>query len=36
MKLIGGKDGQWANANVGVVIALFIAFAAQWISLRST
>ena len=35
MHLIGGKDGQWAYANVGVVIALLIGFVAQGISLRS-
>ena len=35
MHFIGGKDGQWANANVGVVLALFIGFVAQGISLRS-
>jgi purine-cytosine permease-like protein len=35
MDLIGGKDGQWAYANVGVVLALLIGFAAQGISLRS-
>ena len=35
MHFIGGKDGQWAYANVGVVLALFIGFVAQGISLRS-
>ena len=35
MNLIGGKDGQWAYANVGVILALLIGFVAQGISLRS-
>jgi purine-cytosine permease-like protein len=35
MDLIGGKDGQWAYANVGVVFALLTGFVAQGISLRS-
>ena len=35
MNLIGGKEGQWAYANVGVVFALIIGFTAQGISLRS-
>ena len=35
MQLIGGKEGQWAYANVGVILALIIGFVAQGISLRS-
>lgn len=35
MHLIGGKDGQWAFANVGVIFAILIGFIGQGISLRS-
>jgi hypothetical protein len=35
MHLIGGKDGQWAYANVGVILAILIGFIGQGISLRS-
>lgn len=31
MGLIGGKDGMWAYANLGVVLALVIGFIATWI-----
>lgn len=34
MNLIGGKDGQWAFANVGVMFALIIGFVGSW-ALRS-
>jgi uncharacterized membrane protein len=30
MSLIGGKDGQWAYANVGVVFALIIGFVGRF------
>jgi uncharacterized membrane protein len=30
MDLIGGKDGQWAFANVGVVFALIIGFVGRF------
>ena len=35
MHVIGGKDGQWAFANVGVIFAILIGFIGQGISLRS-
>ena len=31
MNLIGGKDGQWAYANLGVIFALVIGFVGQWL-----
>ena len=31
MDLIGGKSGQWAYANVGVIFALVIGFVGQWL-----
>lgn len=34
MSLIGGKSGQWAAANVGVVLALLIGFVGQWVLLK--
>ncbi|MFM8447791.1 MAG: allantoin permease, partial [Candidatus Nanopelagicaceae bacterium] len=34
MDLIGGKDGQWAFSNVGVIFALIIGFIGQTIKLK--
>ena len=34
MNLIGGKDGQWAYANVGVIFALLIGFIGQTVKLK--
>ena len=34
MNLIGGKSGQWAYANLGVLFALIIGFFGQWLSLK--
>ena len=34
MNLIGGKDGQWAYANVGVIFALLIGFIGQSLKLK--
>ena len=34
MNLIGGKSGQWAFANLGVLFALIIGFFGQWLSLK--
>ncbi len=31
MDLIGGKTGQWAYANLGVIFALVIGFVGQWL-----
>jgi hypothetical protein len=35
MGLFGGKDGTWAYANLGVVVALVIGFAGTWIFRRT-
>ncbi|QUQ62708.1 purine-cytosine permease family protein [Kutzneria sp. CA-103260] len=32
---LGGRDGAWAEANLGVLAALVIAFVAAWVSQRS-
>src|SRR5439155_22876336 len=32
---LGGKNGAWTFANLGVVVALALAFVAQWASSRS-
>ena len=34
MNLIGGKDGQWAYANVGIIFALLIGFIGQTVKLK--
>ena len=34
MNFIGGKDGQWAYANVGVIFALLIGFIGQSLKLK--
>jgi uncharacterized membrane-anchored protein YhcB (DUF1043 family) len=31
MDLIGGKTGQWAYSNLGVIFALVIGFVGQWL-----
>ena len=31
MDLIGGKSGQWAYANLGIIFALIFGFLAQWL-----
>ena len=36
MSLIGGKDGQWAYSNVGVIFALIIAFIGHAIKVKTT
>ena len=36
LDLIGGKDGDWAYANVGVLVALVLGFAVQYIGGRSS
>jgi nucleobase:cation symporter-1, NCS1 family len=33
---IGGKDGEWAFANVGVLVALVLGFAASYAARRGT
>ena len=33
---LGGRDGAWAAANLGVLAALVIAFVATWVTQRST
>ena len=34
LDLIGGKNGQWASANIGVIIALAIGFIGQTVILK--
>ena len=34
MELIGGKEGQWAYANVGVIFALVVGFVGQMFALK--
>ena len=34
MQLIGGKDGQWAYANIGVLLALIVGFCGQYLALK--
>ena len=34
MDLIGGKDGGWAGANIGVLFALIIGFIGRTVTLK--
>lgn len=36
LPLIGGKDGEWAYANLGVFFALVLSFAFTWFARAAT